>query len=179
MLLCSSYILNHTEHREQWKLHPWCAWPLFRTHGRFRASAERMVMPEEVASDKHGPRNAASFRIHNSNNNVTDGDMLREVRVPDTHPAERPIRPGCLSMCAGDFVEVYSKAEQVGTWDAVTTCFFIDTAHNILEYLEIISNLLKEGGAWINLGPLLFHWSDAHTYLSDGELSVEVSAPHQ
>jgi len=39
--------------------------------------------------------------------------MLREVRVPDMAPAERPIRPGCLSMCAGDFVEVYSKPDQV------------------------------------------------------------------
>jgi hypothetical protein len=39
--------------------------------------------------------------------------MLREVRIPDVAPAERPIRPGCLSMCAGDFVEVYSKPDQV------------------------------------------------------------------
>lgn len=30
-------------------------------------------------------------------------------------------------------------------------------------------------GVWINLGPLLFHWADAHTYLSDGELSIELS----
>jgi hypothetical protein len=28
----------------------------------------------------------------------------------------------------------------------VTTLFFIDTAHNIIQYLEIISNLLREGG---------------------------------
>lgn len=35
----------------------------------------------------------------------------------------------------------------MGKWDAVTTLFFIDTAHNIIQYLEIISNLLREGGA--------------------------------
>lgn len=33
-----------------------------------------------------------------------------------------------------------------GAWDAVVTCFFIDTAHNIVEYIEIISRILKEGG---------------------------------
>ena len=33
-----------------------------------------------------------------------------------------------------------------GVWDAVVTCFFIDTAHNIVEYIEIISRILKDGG---------------------------------
>lgn len=33
-----------------------------------------------------------------------------------------------------------------GAWDAVVTCFFIDTAHNIIEYIEIISKILKDGG---------------------------------
>ena len=26
------------------------------------------------------------------------------------------------------------------------TCFFIDTAHNIIEYIEVISRILKDGG---------------------------------
>jgi hypothetical protein len=34
---------------------------------------------------------------------------------------------------------------------------------------------VTRAGVWINLGPLLFHWADAHTYLSDSELSIEVS----
>lgn len=34
--------------------------------------------------------------------------------------------------------EVYSRPEAAGTFDAVVTCFFIDTAHNVLEYLETI-----------------------------------------
>lgn len=32
------------------------------------------------------------------------------------------------------------------------TCFFIDTARNIVHYLETIHGLLKPGGLWINLG---------------------------
>lgn len=37
-------------------------------------------------------------------------------------------------------------------WDCVATCFFIDTAHNVLDYIETIWNILKPGGVWINLG---------------------------
>jgi ATP-dependent phosphoenolpyruvate carboxykinase len=40
-----------------------------------------------------------------------------------------------MSMCAGDFVEVYGDAKNAGQWDAVATCFFIDTGHNVVEYL--------------------------------------------
>lgn len=36
--------------------------------------------------------------------------------------------------------------EHTGVWDAVVTCFFIDTAHNIIEYIEIMSRILKDGG---------------------------------
>mmetsp|Transcript_13828 Transcript_13828/g.39154 ORF Transcript_13828/g.39154 Transcript_13828/m.39154 type:complete len:146 (+) Transcript_13828:204-641(+) len=83
--------------------------------------------------------------------------------------------PGLLSMCGGDFVEVYSDPYYEGAFDCVATNFFIDTAHNVVEYLEIISRILKPGGYWINLGPLLYHWADSHTYLSDEELSIEIS----
>lgn len=38
------------------------------------------------------------------------------------------------------------------SWDCVTTCFFIDTAHNVIEYVETIWKILKPGGVWINLG---------------------------
>jgi len=42
----------------------------------------------------------------------------------------------------------------------VVTCYFIDTAHNVIAYIENISKILKPGGYWINLGPLLYHFSD-------------------
>ena len=40
-------------------------------------------------------------------------------------------------MVTGDFVPVCSAPEHVGHYDAVATCFFIDTAHNIVEYLSV------------------------------------------
>mmetsp|Transcript_36175 Transcript_36175/g.77140 ORF Transcript_36175/g.77140 Transcript_36175/m.77140 type:complete len:169 (+) Transcript_36175:394-900(+) len=41
-------------------------------------------------------------------------------------------------------------------YGSITTCFFIDTATNVYEYILTIRNLLRTGGVWINLGPL--HW---------------------
>uniref|UniRef100_A0A3P9LRM8 Carnosine N-methyltransferase n=1 Tax=Oryzias latipes TaxID=8090 RepID=A0A3P9LRM8_ORYLA len=80
-----------------------------------------------------------------------------EKRLPDNSD---------FSMVAGDFVEVYTEPE---SWDCVATCFFIDTAHNVLEYLEKIWKILKPGGAWINLGPLLYHFENMAN-----ELSIEL-----
>jgi carnosine N-methyltransferase len=63
-----------------------------------------------------------------------------------------------FSMVAGEFIEVYNK--QPEQWDCVVTCFFLDTAHNVMEYLECISKILKKGGLWVNIGPLLYHYSE-------------------
>ncbi|KAG2487879.1 hypothetical protein HYH03_013461 [Edaphochlamys debaryana] len=118
--------------------------------------------------------------MHSNSNHLSDEDQLRAVPVPDVLPAQLAEGthgrvPGLLSMCAGDFVEVYSEPDQRGLFDCVVTCFFIDTAHNVLKYLEVISHCLAPGGTWINLGPLLYHWADAHTYLPGMELSIELS----
>ena len=45
-------------------------------------------------------------------------------------------------------------------WDCIATCFFIDCANNIVQFIETIYKILKPGGIWINLGPLLYHFSD-------------------
>lgn len=37
-------------------------------------------------------------------------------------------------------------------WDCVATCYFMDTAHNIIAYLENIYAILKPGGYWVNFG---------------------------
>lgn len=45
-------------------------------------------------------------------------------------------------------------------WECIATCFFIDCANNIIEFIEVIKKILKPGGIWVNLGPLLYHFSD-------------------
>ncbi|CAN8315700.1 unnamed protein product [Cochlearia groenlandica] len=110
--------------------------------------------------------------IHSNCNSLSDNDQLRPISIPDIHPASAGITEG-FSMCGGDFVEVYNEPCHAGMWDAVVTCFFIDTAHNIIEYIETISKILKDGGVWINLGPLLYHFAD--TYGHENEMSIELS----
>jgi len=73
-----------------------------------------------------------------------------------------------FSMVAGEFIEVFQKQTQ--QWDCVVTCFFIDTAHNIIEYIECINKILKPGGLWVNIGPLLWHYSD-----QPAEMQIELS----
>ena len=41
-------------------------------------------------------------------------------------------------------------------------------------YVESWWPLSQEGGLWINLGPLLYHWADSHLYMASPELSIEV-----
>nr|XP_002129866.1 carnosine N-methyltransferase [Ciona intestinalis] len=99
-------------------------------------------------------------------NNISWKHALKGVQFPD-------INPGCLSfknrfsIAAGDFLEVYTDE---AAWDCVATCYFIDTAHNIISYIERIYHILKPGGVWVNLGPLLYHF-----YGVSNESSVELS----
>ncbi len=100
--------------------------------------------------------------IHDPSNHLRPQDMLRAVPVPDVDPNSLlTLNPGAdLSMVAGDFLEVYGGAQHVGAWDAVVTCFFIDTAPVVFDYIDLIWRLLRPGGVWVNLGPLLFHWAE-------------------
>jgi acetolactate synthase regulatory subunit len=100
-----------------------------------------------------------------------------------------------FSYAAGDFLEIYSdntsallcrtahaknqcslfffnsyRFLSLDSWDCVATCFFIDTANNIIDYIETIYKILKPGGIWINLGPLLYHYADM-----PGEISIELN----
>ena len=40
-------------------------------------------------------------------------------------------------------------------WDCVMTCFFIDTAKNIVDYISRIFAVLMPGGVWLNFGEAL------------------------
>lgn len=73
-------------------------------------------------------------------------------------------------MVAGEFLQVYGDLSQEAQWDCVCSCFFIDCANNIVEFLEIIYKILKPGGIFINYGPLLYHFCDM-----PNEFSIEPS----
>ncbi|KAF8263276.1 N2227-like protein-domain-containing protein [Lactarius quietus] len=113
--------------------------------------------------------------------NVPDrAAVLKRIQIPDVLPSDLP--PGSnFSLVAGDFEEVYGQQDadadvdepSAGLWDAVLTCFFIDTAKNIVNYLRIIHRILTPGGIWINLGPLLWHFEENTTSDPSIELDLE------
>jgi len=92
--------------------------------------------------------------IHNLSNNFTESQLFKTVKIPDIYPADFLNSSSDFSMTAGEFVEVYVKQPKM--WDSVITCFFIDTANNILQYIDVISRMLKDGGVWINFGIFLY-----------------------
>lgn len=105
--------------------------------------------------------------IDDTKNLLRVDDQFMSVHIPDVDPRTLPPQSK-FSMVAGDFLECYGKDD--GVWDCISTCFFIDTANNILHYIDTFSHILKPGGYWINLGPLLYHFSDM-----DRELSIDLT----
>ncbi|KAF9255445.1 N2227-domain-containing protein [Marasmius fiardii PR-910] len=118
--------------------------------------------------------------VHTFSNVQNRGTLLREIRIPDVVPT----LPGGsnFSLVAGDFEEIYGSGQELdpngeepqsGLWDAIMTCFFIDTAKNIVNYLRILHRILAPGGVWINMGPLLWHWENNNTNDPSIELDLE------
>jgi carnosine N-methyltransferase len=123
-----------------------------------------------------GQFNIAPFALSCSNH-ISRTDQFQTCRVPDIHPSSELLASSVsrvpaserISMSTGDFCVLYSQEEYKTAFDAVATVFFIDTAPNIIRYIEAVRNCLKPNGIWINLGPLLWH----HTGPEEGEDECE------
>ncbi|CAN0126769.1 unnamed protein product [Scytosiphon promiscuus] len=113
--------------------------------------------------------------VDNKCNTVEVNDMLRTVRVPDVCPPAVLEEDLDFSYVSGEWLACYEG--QASVFDAIVTVFFLDTAPVVVEYVEAIARLLKEGGVWINHGPLLFHWSDSSLRATDERFqrSIELS----
>lgn len=86
----------------------------------------------------------------------TRHELFRSVHIPDTLAPTTPASSNPPLLVEGDFTTAFANANHTGQYDAVVTLFFIDTARNLVQYLETIHELLKPGGIWINVGPLLY-----------------------
>lgn len=97
-------------------------------------------------------------------NHLERKHQLQSVKVPDVHPETwlSPNGETCdrMSMTASDFILLYSDEAHQNIFDIVATVFFVDTAPNIIAYIETVWNCLKDGGIWVNIGPLLWHFAD-------------------
>ncbi|KAH8396300.1 hypothetical protein KR222_007659 [Zaprionus bogoriensis] len=102
--------------------------------------------------------------VHQYVNNMRRADQVASVRFPDVCPVRNPPK-GNIEMAAGDFLEVYKTPD---AYNCVATCFFIDCANNVIDFIRTIYRILAPGGIWVNLGPLLYHYSDV-----SGQNSIE------
>ena len=116
-------------------------------------------------------------------NNITRTSQSSAYTIPDVHPStalatsKSPV--GSMSMTAGDFIPTYSTPSETNTFSVVITVFFIDTAPNLFRYISTIHNVLKPGGLWINIGPLLWHFDnrDPRQHNSLGTDDDGIAAP--
>ena len=89
--------------------------------------------------------------------------QFQSVDIPDIHAAADfagTVDQDRMSVTASDFIRYYSEKEQKNAFDIVATVFFVDTAPNVIRYIETVKNCLKSGGYWVNNGPLLWHFAD-------------------
>jgi len=85
---------------------------------------------------------------------IPEQSVLEQLHtMHDQQPHQRPK----LSYTVGDFVTTYSSPSKRGQYGSLVSLFFIDTATNIYEYILTIRHLLRNGGVWINLGPVQWH----------------------
>ncbi|PFH55229.1 hypothetical protein XA68_10329 [Ophiocordyceps unilateralis] len=101
--------------------------------------------------------------IHTFSNHVSRQNHLRGYKVPDIHPGSVLANcPGAggMSMCAADFLCLYGDSSHAAAYDAVASVFFLDTAPNLIRYLEVIHHCLRPGGVLVNVGPLLWHFEN-------------------
>lgn len=158
-----------------------------------------------LASDfvLNGISSAKPFAIapwfHNERNVCRADDPARKVYIPDIDPAsamtnnhrneqekeeirktqqQQAYQPD-FSMAAGEFVSIYSKPIEHSCWRAVVSCFFLDTAPCLVEYLQVMYNLLEDDGLLINFGPLHYHWSGPSYRPDDGPSFDDYLARHE
>ena len=102
------------------------------------------------------PSQDAQNIIDNLTNHSTTQNTSRTDDQKYHHRYSNDIRLN-LAIHLGDFQEVFSRQHQESKYDGVVTCFFLDTADHILEYILVIKHVLRHGGIWINAGPLHYH----------------------
>ena len=97
--------------------------------------------------------------IHSFSNSYTEAAVLKKYSFPDVDIREELEQSGAkpIIFTKGDFLLKYKGIKD--KYDLIVTLFFIDVSKNIIELVEIMHDLLKKGGVWINLGCLDYYHS--------------------
>jgi hypothetical protein len=131
-----------------------------RRSRRFRAvPIERPYFaspPDPPPADSSNPPTSSSSSLTfllSDFESVADAHLLPRRRHQSNATAARPPSP----------------------YQFVVTCYFLDTATNVLDHLRRIALLLPAGGVWVNAGPVQWH-RNAVVALTTRELRIAVEA---
>lgn len=123
--------------------------------------------------------------------------LVMPVHIPDESAVayftarEHRAQADLMLMAVGSFVDLYGppglrhdaghssdptaalfRRENAASFSLVATAFFVDTAHNVIDYIKAVRHVLRPGGVWLNVGPLHWHFEGdalAHTlHMPDG-----------
>lgn len=108
--------------------------------------------------------------LHTYSNHLKTEDQFRSVEIQCSLK-----KPTNLSLHTTDFTQFDVKSlDSVSENVAFVTCFFLDTAENLVEYIQTINRIsssFKGTKKWVNVGPLKYG-SAAQIELSDEELKI-------
>lgn len=104
--------------------------------------------------------------IYDLSSRIDSSWVTTPVSFPDVDPSSRP-DDFQLQMMPGDFLKEVKENLEDESVNAVVTAFFLDSAPNVLEYVDAIKKVLAPGGIWINFGALNFPHDELTLSLND------------
>ena len=100
--------------------------------------------------------------IHSFSSSYNEASVIQRYSFPDVDIREELEKSQAkpITFIKGDFLLKYKGIKD--QYDLIVTLFFIDVSKNIIEFVEIMHDLLKKGGIWVNLGCLDYYHSKDH-----------------
>lgn len=90
-------------------------------------------------------------------NEIDSSKRYDNVLIPDIDPTVLTVNQNqMLSYTFGDFNSEYMHNHR-SFYSAIVTCYFLDTATTVYDYLMTIEGILIQNGLWVNVGPLQWH----------------------
>lgn len=111
--------------------------------------------------------------LHTYSNHIKTADQFRSVDV-----SSKLLKPESLQIHQGDFTKFNLTPGENEENLLIVTCFFMDTAENMMNYIDTINNMcakFKGTKRWINLGPLKYGTA-AQVEFSDEELKQVIKS---
>ncbi|GAX15989.1 hypothetical protein FisN_22Hh155 [Fistulifera solaris] len=145
------------------------AWELARNKHAWVEALESSVGMAAAAASILQRKQSGMIHPYSSDqlsNEVNSSQRYLRVQYPDVD--DLSTKQGHLSYTVADFLSLNGVVNNQSKFDVVVTCFFLDTASNVLEYITMITKLLRpKGGMWVNVGPLQWHQKSQIRFSAD------------